>query len=88
MSYLGGATDRAADGWLSEEEEGVLITERMCHPHSLVLVSVNFYFGLLSPASFVASACLSFVSQYLSREAKLSVPLSDFHRFSSFLQRH
>lgn len=76
MPYLGGATDRAADGWLSEEEEeGVLVTERMCHPHSLVLVSVNFYFGLLSPASFVASVCLSFVSQYLSREAKLSVPL-------------
>lgn len=47
MSYLGGATDRAADGWLSEEEEeeeGVLVTERMCHPHSLLLVSVDFLF--------------------------------------------
>lgn len=47
----------------------------------------EFYFGLLSPGSFVASACLSFVSQiFFGREEKLPVPVSAFHRISSFLQ--
>lgn len=49
----------------------------------------EFYFGLLSPGSFVASACLSFVSQiFFGREEKLPAPVSAFHRISSFLQWH
>lgn len=34
---------------------GGLVTERLCHPHSLVLVSVKFSFCLLSLGSFVAN---------------------------------
>lgn len=42
---IAGRGDGSSGGRMaSEGEEGVLVTERLCHPHSLGLVSVNFSF--------------------------------------------